>query len=408
MTNRQAAVNIIRRLRAKGFQAVLAGGCVRDLLLRRTPKDYDVATDAAPRQVTKLFRRTRRVGAKFGVVIVLVHRRQVEVATFRTESAYSDGRHPDKVQFTEPRKDAARRDFTINGMFFDPLTKKVTDYVNGRDDLKKQIVRTIGNPQDRFSEDYLRMLRAVRFCTQLGFDIEPETYSAICQNAHRITKISGERIRMELEGILVHPNRARGASVLFDSGLAQSIFSPFDDQQSHKAVQVLSKLRRRTDFILGLAGLFAGCQTKIALDVCRILKLSRNENKHLTFLLTNRGILLDDKISLAKLKTLLSQPYFRDLYELQRAMQKADATNRQGLGAMIRLRRRIRALADVELQPKPLLNGHDLMRIGARPGPTLGQLAEEMYIAQLEGVLTTARQAETWVRDWLKKHKTDE
>ena len=164
--------------------------------------------------VAKLFRRTLKVGAKFGVVVVLIDKIQIEVATFRTESGYADGRHPSKVHFSNPREDAARRDFTINAMFFDPIAKKVIDYYKGQADLKKRIIRTVGKSSERFGEDYLRMLRAVRFSTQLGFTIEPKTKAAVCAGAKNITKISGERICAELVGILVSPNRAEGIRLL--------------------------------------------------------------------------------------------------------------------------------------------------------------------------------------------------
>lgn len=404
MTNRQAAIKIIRRLHHEGFQALLAGGCVRDMLLGRAAKDFDVATDALPENVVELFRRTLKVGVKFGVVIVLLEGKQVEVATFRTETGYIDGRHPTKVRFTGAAEDASRRDFTINGMFYDPLKKQVIDYVNGQADLEKAVVRTIGVPEQRFSEDYLRMLRAVRFSTQLGFVIEPLTWSAICSNAKNITKISGERIAMELEGILIDPNRAAGASLLVESGLTEVIFPGFAGEQAKFAISVLAQLRKKIDFPLALACLFAGCSTEFALDGCRILKLSRSQNKHIKFLLTNRGKLLDDRMSLGRLKMILAEPYFWDLYDLQRAIQKATGDGRKA-SPLIKLRKRIKALGDMELRPKPLLDGHDLMRAGAVPGPGLGQLAEEMYIAQLEGKLQTASQAQQWVQQWLQKHR---
>jgi len=402
MTNRQAAIKIIKHLRRNGFQALLAGGCVRDMLLRRRAKDYDVATDAEPRQVTKLFRRTLKVGAKFGVVIVLIESKQVEVATFRTEAGYANGRHPAKVKFASAAEDASRRDFTINGMFYDPLKKKVIDYVNGQADLRKELVRTIGKPKERFGEDYLRMLRAVRFSTQLGFAIEPWTFAAICNNVKNITKISGERTAIELEAILVNSNRSTGVSLLAESGLARAIFPGFADKQVKLAINAIGQLRKKSDFALALACLFAGFPTEFALQKCRILKLSRSQTKHVKFLLTNRGKLLDDRMSLAELKMILAEPYFEDLYELQRAIQKAE---RKSLAPLIKLRKRIKALGDIELRPKPLLSGHDLIRLGAVPGPDLGQLVQEMYIAQLEGKLQKKEQAKQWVQKWLQKHK---
>jgi poly(A) polymerase len=408
MANKQAAIKVIKRLNSSGFQALLAGGCVRDMLLRRPASDYDVATDAQPDDVIKLFRRTLKVGAKFGVVIVLLEGRQVEVATFRTETGYADGRHPSVVKFADAAEDASRRDFTINGMFYDVRKEKVIDYVNGKADLKKKLIRTIGKPRERFGEDYLRMLRAIRFSTQLGFAIEPATWSAICSNAKKITKISGERIAIELEAILVNPNRSVGTSMLAESGLAKAIFPGFIGERAKFAVSVLGRLRKKVDFALALASLFAGCPTEFALKRCQVLKLSRNLNKHIKFLLTNRGKLLDEKMSLAELKMILSEPYFWDLYELQRAIQKAIPDGRAGIVALSRLRRRINALGDVELRPKPLLSGYDLIRLGAVPGPTLGQLAEEMYIAQLEGKLQTPKQARQWAQKWLQRHKTAE
>ena len=405
MTNRQAAIKVIKRLQHSGFQALLAGGCVRDMLLGRRAKDHDVATNALPKDVIGLFKRTLKVGAKFGVVIVLIEGQQVEVATFRTETDYTDGRHPGSVEFATAAEDASRRDFTINGMFYDPLEKKVIDYVDGQTDLEKGIIRTIGKPAERFGEDYLRMLRAVRFSTQLGFAIESSTWSAVCRNAKKITNISGERIAMELEGILIHPNRAAGASMLTECGLANVIFPGFVGEQAKSAISILGQLRRKVDFALALACFFAGCQTEYAVRSYRILKLSRNRNKHIKFLLVNRGKLLDERMSLAELKKLLAGPYFWDLYELQRAIQKSKGDGRKSIAPLMRLRRRIKALGDVELQPKPLLTGHDLIRLGAVPGPALGQLAEEMYIAQLEGTLHTADEAERWAKKWLQKHR---
>ncbi|MBN1361190.1 MAG: CCA tRNA nucleotidyltransferase [Sedimentisphaerales bacterium] len=407
MTNRQAAVQIVRCLQEHGFEALLAGGCVRDMLLGHKPKDYDVATNAKPKEVVQLFPRTLTVGVKFGVVIVLMRHSQVEVATFRSEAGYRDGRHPDEVEFTHAAEDAGRRDFTINGMFYDPLAEQVIDYVGGQADLDRKIVRTIGDPQERFAEDYLRMLRAIRFSTRLGFAIEPATFDAIRDNAARITRISGERIAIELEAILVDPNRQAGTSMLFESGLADAVFPELPDEHRQRALAILGGLRRRVDFALALAGFFAGCQADEALARCHILKLSRRTAKHLTFLLMHRGNLLDDSMSLARLKMLLARPYFWDLYELERATRKAEG-DRQSLAALGRLRRRIRTLRGVDVRPKPLLNGHDLIRLGATPGPVLGQLAEELYIAQLEGLLHTTDQAGEWARRWLQEHaRTD-
>jgi len=325
------------------------------------------------------------------------------VATFRSETGYVDGRHPTQVRFTSAAEDASRRDFTINGMFYDPLAERVIDYVEGQADLARRIIRTIGDPDERFGEDYLRMLRAIRFSTQLGFAIESETYAAVGRNAGKIARISGERIAVELDGILVHPDRSRGVALLIETGLARAVFPGFDGEPAQQAVAVLARLRRKVNFPLALAALFVGYPTDFALDRGEIIKLSNKQTRHVEFLLSQRGRLLDSAMSVASLKKLLAEPYFWDLYELERAVQKA-AASKQGLAHLGRLRRRIRDLAGVDVKPKPLLNGHDLMRLGAVPGPALGQLAEELYVAQLEGDVATREQAEQWVREWLERH----
>jgi poly(A) polymerase len=406
MSSKRVAIEIISRLQQHGFEALLAGGCVRDMLLGRPAKDYDVATNARPKQVSRLFHRTLEVGAKFGVVVVRARGAQVEVATFRSEAGYADGRHPAEVRFTSAADDASRRDFTINGMFYDPLKEQVIDYVEGQADLARRVIRTIGNPEERFSEDYLRMLRAVRFSTQLDFAIDPDTCAAICRNAGNIGRISGERIAVELEGILAHPNRAAGATLLIETRLAQAIFPGFAGGPTRQAVAVLGHLRKAVGFPLALAAFFSGVPTDLALQRCEILKLGRKQARHIEFLLAHRGRLLDFEMSLAQLRILLAGPYFWDLYELERAIQKA-ATARHALTSLSRLRRRIRDLGDIEVKPKPLLNGHDLIHLGAVPGPSLGQLAEELYVAQLEDNLKTTDQAKRWVLDWLRAHRPE-
>ena len=403
MSNKQAATKIIERLQEQGFEALLAGGCVRDMQLGRPANDYDVATNARPDDVIRLFHRTLKVGAKFGVVIVLTEGQQVEVATFRSERGYEDGRHPTEVRFTSAAEDASRRDFTINGMFYDPLKEQVIDYVGGQADLKKGIIRTIGDPDERFGEDYLRMLRAIRFSTRLDFPIEPQTYSAIGRNAANIIKISGERIAVELDGILTHPNRARGVAMLIETGLADAIFPGLAGDRAARGVAVLAGLRKKVECPLALAALFADCPTDFSLERAEVLKLSRKQIKHLKFLLTHRGRLLHWDMPLSRLKKLLAEPHFWDLYELERAIQKATAGNK-GMTPLIKLRRRIRDLTGVEVKPKPLLDGHDLIRLGAVPGPVLGRLVEELYAAQLEGEVKTREQAQQWARAWLQQY----
>lgn len=400
-SNRSAAVLVVRRLRKAGFEALFAGGCVRDMLLRRRAKDYDVATSARPEQILALFRRTLRIGAKFGVVMVLIQNAQVEVATFRTESGYADGRHPDQVRFSCAAEDASRRDFTVNGMFYDPIRRKINDYVEGRRDLERKLLRTIGDPDRRFAEDYLRMLRAVRFATQLGFTVEPATWAAILRHADKIARISGERIAAEMEAILTHPARAVGARLLVDSSLCAAVFPGLDTASANGGVAVLSALHRRIGLPLALAAFFADTPTEIGLSQCEYLKLSREHIRHLSWLLEHRGCLLEDSMGLAPLKRLLVSPYFRDLFDLQRAILKSRSLPQTPLNV---LRRRINALKGVNIAPKPLLNGHDILALGATPGPMVGRIAEELYVAQLSDQIQTPQQARRFVQNWLRRH----
>lgn len=402
MTNRQAAIQIIRKLRREGFQALLAGGCVRDMLLSRRAKDYDVATDARPEEICDIFRRTLRVGAKFGVIIVLLDSQQVEVAAFRAESGYDDGRHPARVEFTSAREDALRRDFTINGMFFDPLKGELIDYVGGGRDLDKRIIRTIGPAHERFSEDYLRMLRAVRFAAQLDFKIAAKTFQAVKQNSQKIAKISGERIAAELDGLLSSPNRGYGVELLIKTGLAEAIFDCFRDKsQARFGRDVCGFLPEKSGFCMALAAIFSRLQTDEALKQCKILKLSRKQNNSVRFLLKNRSVLLNKDMPLADLKMIAAEPHFEDLYQLQKAIQKACG---QKISALRVIRRRINSLAGKELRPKPLLDGNHLIALGTEPGPQVGKLGRELYTAQLSETVSTAGQAKKWVRKWLKNY----
>jgi len=381
---------------------LLAGGCVRDMLLSKKPKDYDVVTSAKPAEVCRLFRRTIKVGAKFGVIIVLADNYQIEVATFRAESDYTDGRRPDKINFTSAENDALRRDFTINGMFYDPIKKEVLDYVGGQKDLKNKIIRTIGKADERFSEDYLRLLRAVRFAAQLDFKVEKKTLDAVKKYSGNITKISGERIAMEMESLFSAVKRKRGVERLIETGLAERIFPVFKNKSATEfAMKVFGFLPKQITFELGMAALFSGSDTEKAMNDIEILKLSRNQLKHIKFLLEKREFLLGE-VSLAQLKMIVAEPYFEDLYSLQRAIQKA---NRNSISALLAVRRRANALTGKELRPKPLLNGHELIHLGVRPGPQVGLVSKELYIEQLSERITTKQDAISWVKDCLKRRE---
>lgn len=404
MTNKDAAIGIIKKLREKGYQGLLAGGCVRDMLLDREPKDHDVATDAHPEAVIKLFRRTLEIGAQFGVVMVLVDSEQVEVATFRTEGGYADGRHPSEVSYSDAQHDASRRDFTINGMFYDPIEDKVADYVDGASDIKAKVIRTIGDPAARFDEDHLRMLRAIRFSCQLGFEITADTWNAIVNGAMNITGISGERIAMELETIVTDPGRVGGVKMLMDSNLAGTIFPEFAGDKSALGITILENLSGDTSFPLALAGMFAGFTAKVTAGQLRILKLSNADTKHVGFLLENRGKLLHAGMSLAELKQLLATPYFDDLCELQSALQKAGGESDAPLLEVIS---RAEALKGTDITPKPLLDGNELLALGVTPGPMVGRIGRGMYQAQLNEQLKTPAQAEKWVAEQLENGEFD-
>lgn len=401
MSNRIAAYQIVRRLRKEGYHALFAGGCVRDRLLRRPASDYDVVTDAVPEAVINLFRRTLKIGAKFGVVMVLTDGKQVEVATFRTEGGYQDGRHPGHVEFASAKEDAARRDFTVNGMFYDPIEKKVLDFVNGQRDLQKRILRTIGNPDERFGEDYLRMLRAIRFAVKLDFNIEPATWQSIQKHAAKIRGISAERISLELEQILTHPSRAKGAQLLNEAGLSKQIFDHFSPESAAFGAAVLEHLPRAVNFPLALAAFWAELSAKEAVAHCDKLKLSNDQTRHIRFLLQKRDMLLDAQMPVSQLKLLMHEPYFWDLLKLEKAITAAKGQSLQPLKV---IRRRAMEMDEKDIHPAPLLDGHELIALGAVPGPMVGHLAQEMYTAQLEGHLKTKEHAQNWCLRWLKNH----
>ena len=401
MNSKQAAVSVINTLRDNGHQALFAGGCVRDMLLDRTPKDYDVATSAHPDAVIKLFRRTLEIGAQFGVIMVMVGNEQIEVATFRTEDGYVDGRRPSNVHYSDAQHDASRRDFTINGMFYDPIEEKVLDYVNGQQDLKLQLIKTIGDPIKRFQEDYLRMLRAVRFSAQLGFTIDPDTYNAVCENASKITGISGERIAMEIASILATDSAADAFNMLIDTALLAQIFPELTGQKSQFGISVLDALPSPVELALGLAAVFASYDPTLALAQLKILKLSNADTNRIQFLLQNISALLNSDMSLAQLKKLLATEYFDDLYQLQLAIQTASSQTTDPLTA---IKARAKALEGTEIAPKPLLDGNELIALGVKPGPMVGKVGRQMYDAQLNEQLENPDQAKQWLANWLKTH----
>lgn len=400
MNLKEAAIEVVNTINANGYLALFAGGCVRDMLLEREPKDYDVATNAAPEIVSGMFNRTIEVGAQFGVIMVMVGDVQVEVATFRSESGYVDGRRPDNIEFTDAKEDALRRDFTINGMFYDPSNSRVIDYVDGRVDLTKRCIRTIGSPELRFGEDYLRMLRAVRFSAQLDFEIEEGTWKQLQKQSYKITQISGERIASELENICLSMNPSKGFSLFVDSGLAAAIFSGMSDSDFSVGTEMVSRMSDRIDLSLGLAAFLSNVPLKKAIELIEPLKLSRKIYAEIRWIYENRGALVRDDLSLGELKVLLSNENYKNLYSFELAYYADDVQN---IEALLSVAKRAKSLAGCDLTPDPLINGHDIMALGVKKGPAIGKIFNELYMLQLEEQITTKEQAIEWVALKLKE-----
>jgi len=391
--DKPTALWVIRRLRQAGFRALLAGGCVRDMLLGHRPGDYDVATDATPSQVRRLFDHVLLVGAKFGVAMVLHRRRKVEVTTFRTDASYSDGRRPDAVTFSTPRHDALRRDFTINGMFYDPLAGKVLDYVGGQRDLRRRVVRTIGQPAKRFAEDYLRMLRAVRFAVRLGFRIDPPTAAAIRRHAGRITAISGERIFDELSRMLAHPAAGEALEKLDELKLAAAILPELFASKDlwPAAVRRVARVAKCKDPALALGALLCELPAGEIRRITRRWGASNDLREGLCFL---AGHLEEwgraEEMPLCDLKRRMAHPQFANLRVLWRIQEK------RRTGRTVHSRRiaqRIGRIDPAQVTPRPLVTGADLMKMGLREGPRLGKILRALYDAQLNEEVPTRADA---------------
>ena len=383
------ALEIVLQLRGAGHIALFAGGCVRDSLLGREAKDYDIATTARPEQVRKLFghRRTLAVGASFGVIMVLAPQGggQVEVATFRTEGPYLDGRRPESVAFCTPEEDAQRRDFTINGMFFDPIEQRVLDFVSGEQDLNAKIVRAIGNPHERFREDKLRMLRAVRFTATLGFSLDPETADAIRAMASELIVVSSERIAQELKKMLLDPHRRRAIQLTEDVELIRVIFPELESVRRQSAwsliLQGLEELRYPT-FELAMALLLKELRTQPnPRAICLRLRLSNDETDRITWLVAHQGDLDDaPTLSLAKLKQILAHRYRDDLLEMHRVQQVTTSSPLVSYQFCVHF---LKNTPPEVLDPVPFVTGDDLIAMGLKPGPRFKSILDTTRMAQL-------------------------
>jgi poly(A) polymerase len=400
MTPREFARSVVERLRSHGYEALWAGGCVRDHLLGLEPHDYDVATNARPPQVQKLFRRTIAVGAQFGVIEVLgpEPQLQVQVATFRSDGAYTDGRHPDAVTFGTAEADALRRDFTINGMFFDPLEEKVIDYVGGKSDLEAKVLRAIGDPVERFTEDKLRLLRAIRFASRFQLRIDPSTETAIGAMAAQITVVSAERITDEMRKMLTHPTRREAMLLVNRLGLLRPILPDLHTEQATFAA--LSHLPAETGFSLALAVLLLELageiighlqQRKWRQAFAEKWRLSNQELEELSWLLNHHADLRDaPSLPLAKLKPLLAHTGIEDLLALHQAQALSEG---RSLTAVEFCRERLRTWSAEELNPLPLVTGDDLKATGLPPGPKFKEILNILRDAQLNGEISTRAQA---------------
>jgi poly(A) polymerase len=429
------ARSVVKRLQDAGYTAFYAGGCVRDRLRGVEPHDYDIATDARPEDVQKLFRRTVAIGAHFGVIVVLEKGEEFQVASFRADGLYIDGRRPETVAFSSPEEDAERRDFTINGLFFDPINGKLIDYVGGREDLARRVLRAIGDPRARFREDRLRMLRAVRFASVLEFEIDPPTWQAVIENARFIHEVSAERIREELVKIFLSPQRVRGWDLLDQSGLMREIlpeiealkgceqppqFHPEGDVWVHTRL-MLSMLPAVVSLPLVLSVLFHDIgkpptstvdpdgrirfngHEKVGAEMTEVvmsrLRFARKDIDATVEAVANHMAFKDvQEMRIAKLKRFMSRPGFEDELELHRV----DCSSSHGyLDNYTFLQKKREEFANEPLIPPPFITGHDLISLGLKPGPRFKELLESVQSRQLEGTFKDREEALTWLKNEL-------
>lgn len=433
-SKRLNAEAIVQRLKASGHEAYFVGGCVRDFLRGVTPGDYDIVTSAPPEEICRIFPRAMTIGAKFGVVAVIMDGHPYEVATFRSDELYEDGRHPSRVRFTSAREDVQRRDFTINGLLMNPETREVIDYVNGQADIEKKTIRTIGDPDRRFQEDFLRMLRAVRFAANLDFSLDKETQNAIRRNASRIRQVSAERIQEELNKILTRGGARRGFELLEATGVLQVIlpevaatvgveqpprFHPEGDVWQHilRMLELLptdgetssniclawgallhdiGKAITRSEDERGIH--FYGHVQKgeaLADAILQRLRFSRAHRETVLNLIRQHMVFMNvQDMRPGRLKRFLRMPDFHLHLELHRL----DCLASHGMLDHYEFcRRQLEQLGEEDLHPVRLLSGHDLKAMGFAPGKLLGEILQELETQQLEGKIKTAREAKDFV-----------
>lgn len=388
------ATSIVQQLRRGGYEAYFVGGCVRDMVLGLDPTDYDIATSARPEDVMRLFRRTEPIGARFGVVLVIYHGVPFEVATFRSDEAYLDGRRPSSVVFTDARTDVLRRDFTINGLLYDPLERHVIDYVGGQEDIRRQIVRAIGDADERFREDKLRILRAVRFGARLGYTIERETWDAVCRMAPEIGQVSQERIRDEMVRILTEGQASHGMRLLNESGLSRAILPEWS--WSEELDRMLNMLGAAVEADFAMAVLLHACPVDDVARIVRRLRFSNRESAHIEALVGGQHRFSDvEMMSVAALKRFLRRERFADHLELYRLRMVAHHGDLENLRW---IRDRLEEWSAEDLSPPPLISGEDLIKLGFSPGPSFTMILTALEDEQLEGRITDRESALAFVR----------
>ena len=429
MSQKDKAIGIVKRLRGEGYESYLAGGCVRDMLLGKTPQDYDISTNAKPDEIAKIFPKTIPVGAQFGVLLVMIESEAFEVASFRHDGPYLDGRRPTHVRYGSLQEDILRRDFTINGMVYDPITGQIIDLVGGREDLERKLVRAIGNPHSRFEEDRLRMVRAVRFAASLDFTIESETFDAIRELASTVKQISWERIGEEITRILTEGGAKRGFELLDRTGLLKILlpeieamkgveqspdYHPEGDVFTHTML-TLSHLDSPTETLAYGCLLhdvakpvcirrdehrltFYGHTEKgaeMAEELLKRLKRSRATWERVAYLVRNHlRHVQAPQMRLSTLKRFLGEDGINELLELTRI----DALSANGDLQHYRFcKQKLTELEEEEIHPEPLLRGRDLIAMGFSPGPTFHIILKQVEEAQLGGELSSREEAMEWV-----------
>jgi poly(A) polymerase len=431
MESEALARAVIAKLRGAGHQAYLVGGSVRDLLLGAKPKDFDVSTDARPERIMELFPQSGQVGAHFGVVLVRDAGSQVEVATFRSDHEYNDGRRPASVHFeSDPREDVLRRDFTINGLMMEAATGKVLDYVGGRADLERRVVRAIGDPDARFREDHLRLVRAIRFAARLGFEIDSATFEAVRRHHALILHVSAERVRDELERILIEGGARRGFELLDASGMLADLlpevaamkgvaqppeFHPEGDVWAH-TLHLLDNLDHPTPTLawgallhdVGKPPTFRVAErirfdghveegVRLARGILTRLRFSRDNMERVEALIANHMRFIDaHRMKESTLKRFLRMPDFAEHLELHRLDCLASNGNLENYDLV---RRKLEELPEEQLKPAPLITGADLIAQGYEPGPRFAKMLAAVEDAQLEGRVRSREEAMAMVRE---------